>query len=404
MTVDRLQTKQIVILAPDFKPMLGGVAEYTFGIAKFLNKLNCLDRVITPVPQQENYEFKVNAPFQISSRSKNIFFQKFYSLSYLLQLKWLDFLVSTSFIVKRHRVFPILNWLTSPLAQRWIQILHAFDIPYGVIFHGKDIIVANKNDSALVSRVCQKASLVIFNSYATRNLLNHLKLQVAKDSYILYPGIDTNILDKYELLAINELETFLQVNLKGKLVISTVCRLVERKGIDIAIKAIEPLLKHNKNLVYLIVGNGEEYSSLACLINQLGISEQVKLIGSVDNVMKYSILDKSSIFLMPNHLNSGDDFEGFGISFIEASYFNNVTIGGRSGGAVEAIKEGVNGFLVDTNASSRVDNLRTIIADLIAQPEEIERIGKAAKAYVTQNFQVEYLVHAFVKYLDKINL
>lgn len=402
---NQIKTKQkrITILAPDFKPMMGGVAEYTFSLAKYLSNFNLLDQIITPVPQFEDYGFKVSAPNQkvLSSLNSNkLFLKKLNSLSYLIQLRLVELRFIINFFVQRNQVLPILNWLISPLAERWIKIFHTFNIPYGLILHGKDIIVANKKNPAFFTKVCNYSSLLIFNSVATQNLFKQVLPEVNTSSYVLHPGIDIPVLDGYELFSAWELEAYLKVSIQEKIVISSVCRLVKRKGIDLAIKALEPLLKTNQNLVYIIAGNGEEYDSLAGLIERLEITKQVKLIGNIDDSAKYSLLDKSSIFLMPNHLASGEDFEGFGISFIEASYFGNVTIGGRNGGVVEAIKEGVNGFLVDTDSPSRIENLRMVIAELIANPEKIELIQKSAKVYVEERFQVRYIVRDFANHFS----
>lgn len=49
---------------------------------------------------------------------------------------------------------------------------------------------------------------------------------------------------------------------------------------------------------------------------------------------------------MPNReiFDSTDSVEGFGITFIEANACNKPVIGGRSGGAVEVVNDGVTGF------------------------------------------------------------
>ena len=389
---------QIIIYASDFKPMVGGVAEYTFHLADGLHQANLLNKVITPIPQIEFHNFQVIAPKTIKLK-----LGKISSLFYLIQ-RYLIKQYSLFNLKNKNNHLVIINWLESPLSYDFIANCQKLNINYGLILHGKEIIINSrkKSNHNHLNEICQQAKLLIFNSKATYKLCKDTTLPIPSNSYILNPGIDCRTLDKLSTLSINQLEERQSIDLQDKVILSTVSRLVKRKGIDLAIKAIAPLLKSNSNLVYLIGGDGEEYEFLKQLINELNISDQAHLLGSISENEKYSLLKASSIFLMPNHENKGTDFEGFGISFIEASYFKNVVIGGKSGGAVEAIAQGVSGFLIDTDHPNAIEKIREQLDYLISNPVERDQIAESGYHYVVQNFQAPKLVDDFASYLAQM--
>jgi glycosyltransferase involved in cell wall biosynthesis len=124
----------------------------------------------------------------------------------------------------------------------------------------------------------------------------------------------------------------------------------------------------------------------------------------VSDAEKYGLLETSSVFVMPNHTRGGDDFEGFGISFIEASYFRNVVVGGRSGGAVEAISEEKSGFLVDFEQNNAEERLQERVDDLTSDRNRIDDLAQQGRTYVLENFQSPKLVADFARSLNGLGV
>ncbi|BAY66035.1 putative glycosyl transferase [Calothrix brevissima NIES-22] len=396
-------SKTITILATDFKPMRGGVAEYTFQLAEKLNEKGILEQVLTSNIQNDSYLFKVSAPQDFSwikpFQNKGLLKRKFYSLLYICQLRWLELQQIWFWLRHRQQTFVIVNWTISPISKRWISLLQFFHVQYAIILHGKDIIVASKDDFHWFADISAKAKLLIFNSQATATLFKTLQSSIKTPHYILYPGIDVNYLQETTLYPIEDLEQIFHSNLRGKIVISSICRLVKRKGIDLAIKSLEPIIKKNQDIIYIIMGDGEEFPSLKSLISSLKLDKQVLLVGEFDDREKFSLLNISSIFIMPNQYQNGNDFEGFGISFLEAAYFENVVIGGRNGGVTEAIKDGHSGFLIDTDSENSVETLREVINILIENPKQMTQMANLGYQYVIENFQSNHTVDMFLQYI-----
>jgi phosphatidylinositol alpha-1,6-mannosyltransferase len=135
--------------------------------------------------------------------------------------------------------------------------------------------------------------------------------------------------------------------LDGKRILVTVGRLVERKGIDMTLRALPRIVDALPDVHYLIVGDGEYRPTLERIVRELGLRENVTFAGRVpveELVDHYRLCD---LFVMPNRELSDHDTEGFGLVFLEANACGKAVVGGRAGGAVEAVREGENGLLVD---------------------------------------------------------
>ena len=57
-------------------------------------------------------------------------------------------------------------------------------------------------------------------------------------------------------------------------------------------------------------------------------------------LLKVALLEQSDLFLMPSVIYK-KSVEGFGISFIEAAAYGTGSIGGKDGGASDAIQDGI---------------------------------------------------------------
>ncbi len=88
------------------------------------------------------------------------------------------------------------------------------------------------------------------------------------------------------------------------------------------------------------------------------------------------------VFVMPNRELANGDTEGFGLVFLEANACGLPVIAGRDGGSTDAVRDGVNGLVVDGHS---VDDIAAAMRTLRADPglrEHLRRGGLdlAAKA------------------------
>ncbi|MBP9805038.1 MAG: glycosyltransferase family 4 protein, partial [Candidatus Accumulibacter sp.] len=115
------------------------------------------------------------------------------------------------------------------------------------------------------------------------------------------------------------------------------------------IEAMPQILAECPEAHYLVVGDGDYRSELERRVNANGLQGQVSFAGSVSLADLPRYYQSCDLFVMPNREMPDGDTEGFGLVFLEANACRKAVIGGRAGGAVEAVRDGQNGLLVDGN-------------------------------------------------------
>ena len=148
---------------------------------------------------------------------------------------------------------------------------------------------------------------------------------------------------------------------EGKRVLLTVGRLAsgERyKGHDRVIAAIPDLVRWGHDVIYLIIGQGDDRARLEELVREAGVADRVRFIGAVGAQCLAEAYRMADLFLMPS---TG---EGFGIAFLEAMASGTPALGLAVGGAPDALADGELGTAV-----SAEQNLPAAIARLLAAPK-----------------------------------
>ena len=277
-----------------------------------------------------------------------------------------------------------------------IRAARRLKIPYGIVFHGLDLLWIKEKRFRHFQANFSGAELVIYNSRATQALQQQLFGTKHSNEQIVYPGIDVQ---KIEGMAGGTGGRSMGERPGGEspIVFSTVSRLVKRKGIDIAIRIVHALAGMGHPVRYYIGGVGGEGERLGALIRELKAGEYIFLLGSLEEAEKYRLLADSDVFILPTHSNKNTDFEGFGISFIEASLFGNVVIGGNHGGVTEAVVDGETGFLFDFDEEASIGKAVTAIAACIDDPERMEKIKNAGMSYVKREFDWNAIVEKFIR-------
>jgi phosphatidyl-myo-inositol dimannoside synthase len=153
----------------------------------------------------------------------------------------------------------------------------------------------------------------------------------------------------------------------------TVGRLVPRKGMDMAIHAMLRVVDKHPRARHLIVGDGPYRAELSQLIQQLGLQEHVHLVGALPFNEVLDLFLSCQVFLMPNRTMPDGDTEGFGLVFREANACGKPAVGGRAGGAVDAIDDGQTGYLVD---GTNPDDIAQKVILLLDDPALAARMGQ----------------------------
>ena len=179
-------------------------------------------------------------------------------------------------------------------------------------------------------------------------------------------------------------------------VIVCVSRLMTRKGQDKLIQALPSVHKSVPFASLIIVGDGPYRKHLEKLTDDLGLRDNVHFTGKVDQDQLANWYAAGDVFAMPCRTRVGGwDVEGLGIVFLEASATGLPVVVGDSGGAVDALLDGVTGFLVNGNNVSEISDR---LSQLLSDQELARRMGAAGRSWVMQEWTWE---HSF-KRLDSL--
>jgi phosphatidylinositol alpha-1,6-mannosyltransferase len=152
-----------------------------------------------------------------------------------------------------------------------------------------------------------------------------------------------------------------RLGLDDKRVLLTVGRLAssERyKGHDRVIDAIPDLVRRGLDVVYLIVGEGDDRGRLATLAHDIGVADRVRFLGTLATQELADAYRIADLFVMPS---TG---EGFGIVFLEAMVSGTPALGLAAGGAPDALADGALGTCLSVE-----DDLPAAIFGLLAAPK-----------------------------------
>ena len=141
-------------------------------------------------------------------------------------------------------------------------------------------------------------------------------------------------------------------------------RLVARKGFDQTIRAWPAVHSAQPDAHLVIIGDGPQRAELQALADASGVGESITLTGAVSDAELLAAYRSASLFAMPNRTMPDGDTEGFGLVFLEANACGRAVVGGRAGGAVEAVREGVSGLLVDGESTDEIgEAIKRILGD-----------------------------------------
>ena len=137
-----------------------------------------------------------------------------------------------------------------------------------------------------------------------------------------------------------------------------------------------------------IAGDGRDLARLRRLA--AASPRDVRVLGRVSDEDRAALLGAADVFVMAcRNRWFGLEQEGFGIVFLEAAAAGVPQVAGDSGGAPEAVLDGVTGLVVEApeDPGAVAEALRSLLAD----PARRRRMGRAARARVQEDFDNDVL-------------
>ena len=232
------------------------------------------------------------------------------------------------------------------------------------------------------------ADYIISNSNFTKKLATKVGIDSSK-IHVIFPGIQKP--KKIENLHKLNAEKYFGKSFPK---IITVSRMDKRKGHDKILMLIKNLKPIFPNIKYISIGDGEEENNLLKLSKELNLDKDVIFLKNIDFDLKISLLAESNLFLMPSRIEK-KSVEGFGISFIEAASYGVGSIGGKDGGAPDAIIHKKTGLICDGND---LGSIHDSVIEFFKNEKYIQ-YGKNAKEF-SERFYWDKVVKNYLKLIN----
>ena len=273
-------------------------------------------------------------------------------------------------------------------------------VPYGVILHGAEVAIPGRLPGAgtALARVLGGARVIVsagrYPASAGRLATRGLTAPVVE----IPPGVDTAAISPLSAPERRAARARLGLPARGPLVVS-ISRLVPRKGMDVLIEAANRLSASYPDLIVAIAGDGRERSRLEG--RAASSTATVRVLGRVSDEDRDALLGAADLFVMAcRNRWAGLEQEGFGIVFLEAAAAGVPQIAGDSGGASEAVSDGVTGLVVETpgDPGAVAEAMRSLLAD----PTLRRRMGRAARVRVQESFDNDVLASRLADALAEV--
>ena len=358
-----------LIVTRAFPPELGGMQSLMWGLTKEMSK---------------NFMIKVFADYQ--KNHKEFDDKESFSIERVGGIKFLRKIRKAQLInefLKESKIQGI-------IADHWksLELIKSNKKKYCLI-HGKEI--NHPKESSINTRlikVLNDTEKVIANSEYTKNLA--IEKGVDKNKVVVInPGI--NPAEELNKKSLEKVERLLKTKTPRLI---TVSRFDKRKNHEKVIMALRNLKQQYPDIIYICVGYGDEENNLKKLVQELDLSSQVMFFKDISDDLKNSLLAKSDIFVMPSIIHK-TSVEGFGISYVEAAQYGVPSLGGKDGGASDAIDHNKTGLICDGN---NLDDIYSSLNSMIENKKHLE-LGKNAKVYVSK-FQWEKIIEEYKEILN----
>ena len=263
-------------------------------------------------------------------------------------------------------------------------------IPYAVVLHGAEVAIPGRLPASrelLASTLRHSVLAVSAGGYPAAEATRAVRGRGMPPVIEIPPGVD---LERFRPLSESEkLDARIDLGLPtdGPLVVS-VSRLVPRKGMDILIDAAAELRTAVPDLVVAIAGRGRDRDRLAGEIVER--QAPVRLLGGVSDDDLPRLVGAADVFAMLcRNRWLGLEREGFGIVFVEAAAAGVPQVAGDSGGAGEAVLDGLTGSVV--KRPTDVATVVRAIGKLLDNDQLRHRMGDESRRRAEASFDYDHL-------------
>ena len=375
--------EKILCITNDFGPRTGGIETFVIGLIERLPK----DTVIVYTNAQdksEEYDKRWREDFGVEViRDK---------ARILLPTPGVAFCVSA--LVKDRGIRTAFFGAAAPLAMLTRTLRRAGVKKVVALTHGHEVWWSKIWPFTWAMKsIARHVDNLTYLGEFTRKAISRPISDSARASMVkIAPGIDTD-----HFAPVDSTDLKRSLGLTEKKIIVSVGRLVHRKGQDVLIAAMPEILREIPDAHLLLIGEGPYRQYLETRVKKLQLDSHVTFIGRISYTDLPRYICLGEVFAMPARSRlAGLEVEGLGIVYLEASACGLPVIAGNSGGAPDAVQEGVTGFVVDGRDAQTVAQS---ISELLAAPQRARQMGLAGRAWIIKEWRWQIWSERFTEIL-----
>jgi len=243
--------------------------------------------------------------------------------------------------------------------------------------------------SKLEMELAQAATLVVtVSNYSLERVVELYGVDLTKIR-VVPNGVDPNVFKPIEVA-----DAFRKrLGIKDKHCVLFVGSLVPRKGVHFLVEAAKHVVKYEKDVVFLVVGDGPLLNFLTSYSAKLGIRRNFLFIRKVSDRILPIIYNCADVFVLPSLQ------EGQGIALLEAQACAKPVVAFNMGGVRECVKHGETGFLVEPNSFTLSEAILSLIRDKLMRTS----MGNSGRKFVCENFSWDiFAERMFEVYLEAL--
>ena len=375
--------EKILCITNDFGPRTGGIETFVIGLIERLPK-NTVIVYTNAQDKSEEYDQRWRDDFGVEViRDKARILLPTPGVAYCISALVKDRSIKTAFFGAAAPLALLTPTLRRAGVKKVVALTHGHEVWWSKIWPF----------TWAIKSIARNVDHLTYLGEFTRKAISRPISDSARASMVkIAPGIDTD-----HFAPVDSTDVKKSLGLTEKKVIVSVGRLVHRKGQDVLITAMPEILREIPDAHLLLIGEGPYRQYLESQVKKLKIDSHVSFIGRISYADLPRYICLGEVFAMPARSRlAGLEVEGLGIVYLEASACGLPVIAGNSGGAPDAVREGVTGVVVDGRDRQTVAQS---ITELLAAPERARTMGLAGRAWIIEEWRWQIWSERFAEIL-----
>lgn len=274
------------------------------------------------------------------------------------------------------------HYATYPALAAWVCHRLA-GASYGFTVHAHDLYV----DTSMLDRKIADARYVVTISRFNRELLEQHNAG-GTPIHVIHAGIDTAA---YPFRARG-------IPAEGPVKALTVASLQQYKGHAVLLHAMAQGGPAVERMTLDLIGDGVLRAELEGLVDQLGLGDRVRFLGSCSEHHVRAALADADLFVLPSIVADDGQMEGLPVALMEALASGVPTISTSLSGIPEIVVDGETGMLA---APGDAADLNSTLTSMIERGPSAITLAQAGRTLVTGEFDLHSTVAALTGVLDE---